>query len=330
MPNPIKPKRSYTAAAVAAATTAGEISVNAADGKIYLTNAAGNAQILVSSLGRSDHTGTLAITSGGTGQTTANAAANAILPAQASNSGKYLTTNGTDSSWGTVTAGTALPAGSMQMFAGTVTQSAAAGVVTTNAPSGWLLANGDIVSRTTYSALFTAIGTTYGAGNGSTTFALPDMRSRVPIGVGTGSGLTARTLGGTVGQENITIGSTNLPSHSHTFSPTGTLNTESNHYHASAAAGSHQHTGTNGWQPLVFTSTGGGANLAGGTTFQRYNMESVMNAAGSHTHGNTNVNSGHTHTFTPTAGQTTGNGPGTGASLTNMQPSIGMNYIIKT
>lgn len=274
--------------------------------------------------------GTVPITKGGTGQITANASLNALLPTQTSNSGKYLTTNGTDSSWASVSSGATIPSGSLQMYAGAITQSASAGTVTTTAPSGWLLANGDIVSRSTYSALFTAIGTTYGAGDGSTTFALPDMRSRVPVGVGTGSGLTARTLGGTVGEENTTVGATNLPSHSHTFSPTGTLNTENSHYHASANAGGHQHTGTNGWQPLVFTSTGGGAALNAGTSFQRYNMESVMNSAGDHSHGNTNVNSGHTHTFTPTAGQTTGNGPGTGASLTNMQPSIGMNYIIKT
>ncbi|CAB4165405.1 MdpB Microcystin-dependent protein [uncultured Caudovirales phage] len=325
MPNPIKPKRSYTAAAVPAAVTGGEISVNAADGKIYLTNAAGTAQILVSSLARSDHTGTLAITSGGTGQTTANAAANAILPAQASNSGKYLTTNGTDSSWGSVTEGTTLPAGSMQMFAGAVTQSAAAGVVTTTAPSGWLLANGNIVSRSTYSALFSAIGTVFGSGDGSTTFALPDMRSRVPVGVGQASGLTNRTLGGTVGEENTTVGATNLPSHSHTFNPTGTLNTESSHTHASPNAGFHAH----GSNVNVLCLAAGGANLNSGTTFQHYNLNQIMYGAGDHNHGNTNVNSGHTHTFTPTANQTTGNGPGTGASLTNMQPSIGINYIIK-
>jgi len=273
---------------------------------------------------------TVTIAKGGTGQTTANAAVNALLPSQTSNSGKYLTTDGTSTSWGAVSSGTTIPSGSLQMYAGAVTQSASAGAVTTTAPTGWLLANGDIVSRTTYSALFTAIGTTYGVGDGLTTFALPDMRSRVPVGVGTGSGLTARTLGGTVGQENTTLLEANLPPHQHAFSPTGTLNTENSHYHASADAGSHQHTGTNGWQPLVFTSTGGGANLSSGTSYQRYNMESVMNAAGSHNHGNTNVNSGHTHTFTPTTGQTTGNGAGTSASFTNMPPAIGMNYIIKT
>jgi hypothetical protein len=51
-----------------------------------------------------------------------------------------------------------------------------------SAPSGWLLCDGTAVSRTTYSALFAAIGTSYGAGDGSTTFNLPDLRGRVPVG----------------------------------------------------------------------------------------------------------------------------------------------------
>jgi phage-related tail fiber protein len=50
------------------------------------------------------------------------------------------------------------------------------------APAGWLKANGALVSRTTYASLFTVIGTTYGAGDGSTTFALPDMRGEFPRG----------------------------------------------------------------------------------------------------------------------------------------------------
>jgi len=256
-------------------------------------------------------------------------AANVIwtLPSADGTSGQVLSTNGSGTlSWTTASSGSSIPSGSMQMYAGSVTQSASSGVVTTNAPSGWLLCNGDIVSRTTYSALFTAIGTTYGAGDGSTTFALPDMRSRVPVGVGQASGLSNRTLGGTVGEENTTIGSTNLPAHSHSFSPTGTLNTESSHTHASPNAGFHAH----GSNVNVLCYAAGGANLSAGTTFQHYNLNQIMYGAGDHGHGNTNSNTGHTHTFTPTAGQTTGNGPGTGASLTNMQPSIGLNYIIKT
>lgn len=53
-----------------------------------------------------------------------------------------------------------------------------------SAPTGWLVCDGSAVSRTTYSALFALIGTTYGAGNGSTTFNVPDLRARMPIGIG--------------------------------------------------------------------------------------------------------------------------------------------------
>ena len=324
----IRPKRSTTAGAIPSGLLAFEIAINSTDKKVYVGAADGLSSVLVSSMARNDHTGTLSIANGGTSATSAGAAINALLPSQASNSGKFLTTNGTDPAWASVSSGATIPSGSLQMYAGAITQSASAGTVTTTAPTGWLLANGDIVSRSTYSALFTAIGTTYGAGNGSTTFALPDMRSRVPVGVGQASGLTNRTLGGTVGEENTTVGATNLPSHSHTFNPTGTLNTENSHYHASANAGFHAHASNN--STLLYVGSGGGANLNAGTTWQAYNFNATMQGNGDHNHGNTNVNSGHTHTFTPTAGQTTGNGPGTGATLTNMQPSIGLNYIIKT
>lgn len=63
------------------------------------------------------------------------------------------------------------------------------------APSGYLLCDGSAVSRSTYSALFTVLGTAYGAGDGSTTFNVPDMRGRSPLGSGTGSGLTSRSIG---------------------------------------------------------------------------------------------------------------------------------------
>src|SRR3990167_3176576 len=65
------------------------------------------------------------------------------------------------------------------------------------APTNYLLCDGTAVSRTTYAALFTAIGTTFGTGDGSTTFNVPDLRGRAPIGIGTGSGLTARSLNDT-------------------------------------------------------------------------------------------------------------------------------------
>jgi microcystin-dependent protein len=65
------------------------------------------------------------------------------------------------------------------------------------APTGWLLCNGAAVSRTTHAALFTAIGTTYGVGDGSTTFNVPDLRQRFPLGKAASG--TGATLGGTGG-----------------------------------------------------------------------------------------------------------------------------------
>ena len=62
------------------------------------------------------------------------------------------------------------------------------------APAGFLLCDGSAVSRTTYADLFAALGTTWGAGDGSTTFNLPDLRGRSALGAGTGSGLTPRSL----------------------------------------------------------------------------------------------------------------------------------------
>ena len=321
---------SYASASFVKMTSAGTFSL---DTSTYLT---GNQTITlsgdISGSGSTAITTTLAtvsIAKGGTGQTTANAAVNALLPSQTGNSGKYLTTNGTDSSWGTVTSGSTTPTAMVEMFAGVITQSVSAGVVTTTAPTGYLLCNGDAVSRTTYSALWTALGQTsspYGQGNGSTTFNLPDLRSRVPVGVGTGSGLTARTLGGTVGTENTTLAITNLPSHDHAFTPSGSVQNESAHVHASANAGWHAHASNN--SILLYVGAGGGANLSGGTTWQAYNMNATMQGNGDHNHGNTNYNSGHSHGFTGSAGTTGASGSGT--SFTNMPPAIGINYIIKT
>lgn len=83
------------------------------------------------------------------------------------------------------------------------------------APSGWLFCNGSAISRTTYADLFAVIGTTYGAGDGSTTFNLPDLRGRAPIGAGQGSGLTNRALGAQLGAENHQLTIAEMPAHGH-------------------------------------------------------------------------------------------------------------------
>jgi len=82
-------------------------------------------------------------------------------------------------------------------------------------PAGWAFCNGSILPISENDALFALIGTTYG-GDGQTTFALPDLRGRVPIGTGQGTGLSNRVLGEKVGQETVTLTTSNMPSHSHT------------------------------------------------------------------------------------------------------------------
>lgn len=84
-------------------------------------------------------------------------------------------------------------------------------------PAGYLMMDGSAVSRTTYAALFALLGTTYGIGDGSTTFNLPAPAGRTFIGSGTGSGLTARTLAGTGGEEAHTLQISEMPSHQHTY-----------------------------------------------------------------------------------------------------------------
>jgi microcystin-dependent protein len=82
-------------------------------------------------------------------------------------------------------------------------------------PAGWAFCDGSLLPISEYDTLFNLIGTTYG-GDGQTTFALPDLRGRVPIGIGQGTGLSNRILGEKVGQETVTLTTANMPSHSHT------------------------------------------------------------------------------------------------------------------
>lgn len=94
-------------------------------------------------------------------------------------------------------------------------------------PSGWLFCYGQAISRTTYADLFTALGTTYGSGDGSTTFNLPDLRGRVVAGkdnmggstasriTSGGSGITGTTLGASGGAETHTLTTAQLASHTH-------------------------------------------------------------------------------------------------------------------
>ena len=84
------------------------------------------------------------------------------------------------------------------------------------APRGYALCQGQILSIAQNTALFSLLGTTFG-GNGQTTFALPDLRGRVPMGWGQGPGLSSRTLGETGGTETTTLIISQIPAHNHTL-----------------------------------------------------------------------------------------------------------------
>jgi len=83
------------------------------------------------------------------------------------------------------------------------------------AASGWLVCDGKPYPRAEYAALFTAIGTTWGAGDGSSTFNVPDLRGRAPVGSGTGTGLSARSLGAKAGEEAHVLSVAEMPAHAH-------------------------------------------------------------------------------------------------------------------
>jgi microcystin-dependent protein len=122
----------------------------------------------------------------------------------------------------------AIPTGTVLSFAGGAT------------PEGFLLCYGQAVNRVTYSDLFAAIGTTYGAGDGSTTFNLPDWRGRTPIGLDNMGGVAANritsastnganstTLGGTGGAETHTLSTAQLAAHNHSMSAAGSSGNQS-------------------------------------------------------------------------------------------------------
>ena len=179
------------------------------------------------------------------------------------------------------------------------------------APSGWLKCDGAAVSRTTYATLYGAIGTDFGAGDGSTTFNVPDLRRRVPMGIGgtqdaDGNG-PSNTLGSSGGAEGVILAEGELPAHDHTCTTTG----------------DHRH--------LVFRSSGFGAHgdvtsteaattkaSGNGHAHNAYNIQGVSSDANV---GRTSEAGDHTHTI----GET-----GSGEKHGNVQPSLVVAYYIKT
>ena len=115
---------------------------------------------------------------------------------------------------------------------------------TATAPSGFLLCNGQTVSRSTYAALFAILGVVFGSGDGSTTFTLPDYRDRMPVGAG-----TTYSVAGTGGSKDSIVVS-------HTHTATSTV-TDSGHNHNTNST--NVFTGSGVYTP----ATGGGANYSG-------------------------------------------------------------------
>jgi microcystin-dependent protein len=93
--------------------------------------------------------------------------------------------------------------GEIRMFAGTF------------APRGWAFCNGQLLAISSNTALFSLLGTHYG-GDGQSTFALPNLQSRSPVGTGTGAGLSNVVLGQLAGTENVTLTTAQLPVHAPT------------------------------------------------------------------------------------------------------------------
>ena len=159
-----------------------------------------------------------------------------------------------------------------------------------SAPSGWLICNGQAVSRTTYAALFAVIGTTYGAGNGSTTFNVPNLVNKTVRG--------SNSLGKTGGADTVTLTTANMPAHSHGVGSLSTNNT-----------GAHTHT--------VGTGTRASGGSSGNYPDAIYGTYDVTI--------NTNSTGAHSHTI---SGSTASVGSGSAVSITN--PYVMLHYIIKT
>ena len=185
-----------------------------------------------------------------------------------------------------------------------------------SSPTGWLLCYGQEISRSTYAGLYAVVGDTYGSGDGSTTFNVPDLRGRTPAGLdnlgGSDAGRLswANTLGTTGGTQTHTLTGAESGTSSHTHSI--------NHDHASfntASGGAHSHTGVN------YTSATGGS-LTGFVLAQHVATGAIINSTGSD----------HVHAIdVPSFSGTSGSSSTANASSAhnNMQPTILLSYIIK-
>lgn len=172
------------------------------------------------------------------------------------------------------------------------------------APTGWLLCDGSAVSRTTYAALFAVLSTEFGTGNGSTTFNLPDLRGRTPVGQDNLGGTAAsRITSAIAGLDGTDLGAAGGDQRLHGHTHTGPSHTHT--------GPSHQHT------PNAIASF----VVSGGGTFLAYGADFEVSAVGNTSAAGTGA----------TGASGTGNTGSTGGGSTqNVQPSLIVGYIIKT
>lgn len=172
-------------------------------------------------------------------------------------------------------------------------------------PTGFLLCNGAAVSRTTYAALFAIVGGLFGAGDGSTTFNLPNYQDRMPIGAG--SSYAANSQGGAA---THTLSTAELPSHAHAFT-TDTRNIDHIHYDSG-----HAHS---------YDRVADGSNASAGPFGGAINANSKPSTSTSVSAANIGGMSANTDHFH----QGTTNGAGSGAAHNNLPPYLGIYFIIK-
>lgn len=155
----------------------------------------------------------------------------------------------------------------------------------TSAPTGWLLCDGSAVSRSTYADLFALIGTAHGAGNGTTTFNLPDYRGRMRVGKGTHADVDS------LGESDALAVGSRTPKHRHVSDSAGSHN----HGGADGAAGSHAHTYVITGEDWSIGAAGGGLRASGKVT--QY-PGAVTSTVGNHQH-SISSDGAHTHQVGP-------------------------------
>jgi len=156
------------------------------------------------------------------------------------------------------------------------------------APTGWALCAGSLMAISQNQALFALLGTTYG-GNGTSTFALPDLQGRSPVGVGNGLGLSPIVLGEKAGTENATLTINQLPNHTHTTGGGSVTVTGSVSVPACSSPTSGTLSGTPGPTTVLSTNVAGGrpgelyTTTAANTNLLPFNVQSTGSVAAGNT-----------------------------------------------